>query len=187
MFARPKPPVRMLPKYWRSMADSQSRYCTHSAFLDCGDGCDTHCIAASTTAPLENIGPIASTSHILSLRAKRGNPVMKVARSAAFNPFRVGDARWIATSLSAFVHNLSRCLTLTVASFRPSPQPSPARGEGERITRQSVPSWERVRVRGKESARRSQVRFFNVRFRSFTLGWGAHNDALKLRAIRLHT
>ena len=101
MFARPKPPVRMLPKYWRSMADSQSRYCTHSAFLDCGDRCNTHCIAASTTAPLENIGPIASASHILSLRAKRGNPVMKVARSAAFNPFRVGDARWIATSLSA--------------------------------------------------------------------------------------
>ena len=174
MFARPKPPVRMLPKYWRSMADSQSRYCTHSAFLDCGDGCDTRCIAASTTAPLENIGPIASTSHILSLRAKRGNPVMKVARSAAFNPFRVGDARWIATSLSA--------LSTTFL-----PRPSPARGEGERITRQSVPSWERVRGRGKESARRSQVRFFNVRFRSFTLGWGAHNDALKLRAIRLHT
>ena len=174
MFARPKPPVRMLPKYWRSMADSQSRYCTHSAFLDCGDGCDTHCIAASTTAPLENIGPIASTSHILSLRAKRGNPVMKVARSAAFNPFRVGDARWIATSLSA--------LSTTFL-----PRPSPARGEGERITRQSVPSWERVRVRGKESARRSQVRFFNVRFRSFTLGWGAHKDALKRRAIRLHT
>ena len=36
-----------------------------------------------------------------SLRAERGNPVMKPARSAVFEPRTLKDAHWIATSPAA--------------------------------------------------------------------------------------
>ena len=58
MFARPKPPVRMLPKYWRSMADSQSRHCARSAFFAGGGGYDAHGIAASPLAFVPNLSGV---------------------------------------------------------------------------------------------------------------------------------